>query len=71
MKKTKINLRDFHGSRLHPNQLKHIRGGIETVPPQGDPGDIRETTFFLKPQTETTSPYLDPNPNPDDMEFRP
>lgn len=69
MKKTEINLKDFHGSRLNPNQLKHIRGGIETVPPQGDPGDIRETIYFIKPQTDTRSQYLDPTA--EDIEFHP
>ena len=63
MKKTKQSLKDFQGSRLNTNQLKYVRGGEETVPPQGDPGDIKETTYFVKPQTGTNSPYLDPTPD--------
>ncbi|HKX86237.1 MAG TPA: hypothetical protein VJL37_06175 [Flavobacterium sp.] len=75
MKTKKPTLDHFNGSSLNPSQMKHVRGAGTTVPPQGDPGDIKDprlTNPRLNPPPPTEGiVYLDPNPEPIDTEYRP
>ena len=74
MKTKKTTLDHFNGSSLNPSQMKHVRGAGETVPPQGDPGDIKDPKLYnprFNPPPTDGSGYLDPNAEPIDTEYHP
>lgn len=66
MKTKKPTLDHFNGSRLNPSQMKHVRGARETVPPQGDPGDIKDPSDPRYAPNPITAPLtIDGNSNLD------
>lgn len=74
MKAKKTTLDHFNGSSLNPTQMKHVRGAGETVPPQGDPGDIKDPKLYnprFNPPPTDGSGYLDPNPELINTEYHP
>ena len=56
----KQKLDEFHESALSLTQLKYVRGGGDTVPPQGDPGDMNDPN---NPTPPSKRGYIDPNPD--------
>ncbi|MCL9806099.1 hypothetical protein NAT51_11225 [Flavobacterium amniphilum] len=64
MKKTNVSLEDYKGSLLNTGHLKNIKGG--TVPPPGDPGDIKDPDLYnprFNPPPSGNRNYTDPNPD--------
>lgn len=57
----KPKLDEFNQRKLSLTQLKYVRGGAETVPPQGDPGDMNDPNAPTNPPLNRG--YINPNPD--------
>jgi hypothetical protein len=56
----KPNLDELKQRALSLTQLKYVQGGGDTVPPQGDPGDMNDPN---NPTPPSKRGYIDPNPD--------
>jgi hypothetical protein len=65
MKTKKTTLDHFYGNQLNRSHLKHTIGGRDTVPPQGDPGDIKDPVHEEGTRPPITTPITVLNLPPD------